>query len=91
MILKSSTFWYMTPSSPLKVNGRLGGTSPPSSGLKNKPTKKLALLGLFFDPEDGGDVPPKRPLTFNGLCGIIYQKAEHSITTSVRNSNTPRK
>jgi hypothetical protein len=23
------------------------------------------LLGLFFDPEDGGNVPPKRWLTFN--------------------------
>jgi hypothetical protein len=25
------------------------------------------LLGLFFDPEDGGDVPSKRLSTFNGL------------------------
>jgi hypothetical protein len=33
------------------------------------------LLGLFFDPEDGGDyVPPKRRLTFNKLHGIISQK-----------------
>jgi hypothetical protein len=36
--------------------------SPSTSGSKNKPSKKLAtclhagfLLGLFFDPEDGGD------------------------------------
>jgi hypothetical protein len=28
----------------------------------------------LFDPEDGGDVPPKRRLTFNGLHGVIYQK-----------------
>jgi hypothetical protein len=27
------------------------------------------LHGLFFDPEDGGDVPPKVRMTFNGLHG----------------------
>jgi hypothetical protein len=32
------------------------------------------LLGLFFDPEDEGDVPPKRPLTYSGLHGDISQK-----------------
>jgi hypothetical protein len=33
--------------------------SPPSSGLKNKQGMMLDsgfLLGLFFDPEDGGDM-----------------------------------
>jgi hypothetical protein len=34
------------------------------------------LLGLLFDPEDGGDVPPKRQLTFTGLDGGISQKRE---------------
>jgi hypothetical protein len=57
--------------------------SPPSSG-SNKPRKKPAatyfhagfLLGLFFNREDGGDVPPKRQLTFNGPHGVIFQKTE---------------
>jgi hypothetical protein len=35
------------------------------------------LLGLFFEPEDGGHVPPKkRRLTFNGLHGVISQKVK---------------
>jgi hypothetical protein len=34
------------------------------------------LLGLFFDPEDGGDVPPKCGLTFNGLYRVISQTTE---------------
>jgi hypothetical protein len=31
-------------------------------------------LGSFFDPEDGGDVPLKCGLPFNGLRGVISQK-----------------
>jgi hypothetical protein len=31
------------------------------------------LLGLLFGPEDGGDVPPKRRSTFNGLHGVLSQ------------------
>jgi hypothetical protein len=31
--------------------------------------------------------PPKRQLTFNGLHGVISQKIERFITTSVRSSN----
>jgi hypothetical protein len=61
--------------------------SHPSSGSKKKPSMKpLAssqlllhagfLCGLLFDPEDGGDVPPRRRLTFNGLYGITSQKTE---------------
>jgi hypothetical protein len=53
--------------------------SPPSSVSKNKSSSAYHLLShwfldLFFDPEDSGDVPPKRQLTFNGLQGVISQK-----------------
>jgi hypothetical protein len=51
--------------------------SLPSSGLKEVLLCQLHAgfsPGLFFNPEDGGDVPPKRRLTSNGLHGAISQK-----------------
>jgi hypothetical protein len=57
--------------------------SPPSSGPKNKQSRFFYLLqyrfllGLFFEPEERGDMfLPKRQLTSNGLYGIISQKTE---------------
>jgi hypothetical protein len=41
------------------------------------------LFGLFFDPKDGGDVPQKCRLTFNGLHGVISHTAPF-ITIAVR-------
>jgi hypothetical protein len=56
-----------------------------SAGSKNTSSKKSgssacgllagSLLGLFFDFEDGDDVPLKRLLTLNGLYKVIsYQR-----------------
>jgi hypothetical protein len=42
------------------------------------------LLGLFFDPEYGGDVSLKLRLTFNGLHGLISQKIEIFISISIK-------
>jgi hypothetical protein len=42
------------------------------------------MLGLFFDPEDGGDMFLRNVgLTFNGLHGVIYQKTVLFITILV--------
>jgi hypothetical protein len=53
--------------------------SPPSSGQKNKPSKKLRRWSLY--------VPPKSRLTFNRLHGVISQKIELCLSTAVRISN----
>jgi hypothetical protein len=45
-VLKSPIFWNITPCSPLKVNRALLAASFHAD----------FLLGLFFDPEDGGDI-----------------------------------
>jgi hypothetical protein len=39
---------------------------------------------VLFDLEDGGDVPPKRQLTFNGLHGVISLKILFFIASAVR-------
>jgi hypothetical protein len=41
------------------------------------------LLGLF-DPEAGGDISAKRPLTINGLHGVISHKIVYSSECQVR-------
>jgi hypothetical protein len=54
-VLKSTIFWDITPWSPLRVNGRFGGTSPPSWGSSKPSFHPGILLGLF-GREDGGDM-----------------------------------
>jgi hypothetical protein len=43
------------------------------------------LLLVLFSPEDGGDIFV-RNVTFNGLHGVISQKAERFITTGTSDS-----
>jgi hypothetical protein len=46
------------------------------------------LLGLLFDPEDGGDILPKYRLNFNELHRVIAQQMELFIATAPRTSNS---
>jgi hypothetical protein len=71
VVMISSIFWDITPCRPLK-----------STDVSKKHVARRAcyllhasfLLGLFFDPEDEGGVPPKLKLTFNALHSVIPQK-----------------
>jgi hypothetical protein len=60
--MKSSVFWDITLCSPLSQPIIRKNMSPPSSGLKSKPSFACHLLhagfllGVFFNPEDGGNM-----------------------------------
>jgi hypothetical protein len=65
VVTKSSIFWDTMPCSPLQVNGRFGGTcSLHFQGRRTNQVRNQAvsflfyaglLIGLFFDPQNGGD------------------------------------
>jgi hypothetical protein len=46
-----------------------------------------SLLGLFFDPEDGKDIPPRHWLIFNRLHDVTFPKIQLFITTPVGTLN----
>jgi hypothetical protein len=66
--MKITIFWDIPPCSPLKFNRRFGGIY--SSHLLATCFHAGFLLGLFFDPEDGGDTS----VDFNELHGVTFQK-----------------
>jgi hypothetical protein len=63
VVMKSTIFWDIMSCSPLKVNRRFGGTYRLNFQGQRISRALLAtcfhagfLRGLFFDPEDGGDM-----------------------------------
>jgi hypothetical protein len=47
----------------------------------------VSVFVLLFNPDDGGDILPKRPLTFDGLYGVVSNKMELFVTTAVATSD----
>jgi hypothetical protein len=90
--LKSSIFWDITSCSQLKMNRRFGGScrihiqGRRISQARNQREARSYLL-ILRPWRWRWHVPPKRRLTFNWLHGVISQKRELFITTTVRTSN----
>jgi hypothetical protein len=82
MIEKSSIFWDITPCSQLKVNRRFGRIchhhiqSRKIGPVRNQRECKWPqvgfLLGLFFDPEDGGDIFPRNISRLSTGYTVLY-------------------
>jgi hypothetical protein len=51
---KMAIFWDIMPRSPLKINQRFRGTC--RLHLQDRRINSGFLIGLFLDPEDGGDM-----------------------------------
>jgi hypothetical protein len=78
--------------SSLKVNRRFRGTSPSSSGSKNKPFKKTAtklvargdgfLLYLFFDLENGRDILLRNVGLLSADYTELYPRRQYSASVT---------
>jgi hypothetical protein len=86
VVTKSSTFWDMTPCTPLKVNRRFGGDmTPPSSGSKNKPNKQPSIstqrnaASLAYSSAAKTEVVRSSEMASNFYHTIPRHTTEHSI------------
>jgi hypothetical protein len=79
-------FWDNTPCRPLKVNRRFGGTYclHIQGRRRNCRTNQRESRLLILRPSRWERYfPPKRPLTFNRLHGVISQKIVFFISTAL--------
>jgi hypothetical protein len=66
--MNSSVFWDITPCSPLNVNRRFGGICRP-----------YLFLGLFFDPEDEGEIFPRKLLWLSADYTTLYGARDSAV------------
>jgi hypothetical protein len=83
--VKCSIFAYIVPCSPT-YSGRFGGTCRYIFWVKKLLLlRAVCELGLFFDPEEGGNVFFRNVRDFNGLYGAGKEKLEFIIQRSPTN------
>jgi hypothetical protein len=91
LILKGSFSRDITRCSLLNILRRFGGKRcfhlQHEAELCLLPASHWFLACLIFRTEGGGDIPPKRRLTFSRLHSVISQEIKLFITASVRTSN----
>jgi hypothetical protein len=101
-VKKITVFWDITPRSPLKVNRRFGGTyrfhlqSRRMSRERNQHESRQ--LGLFFDPEGGGNMFFRNVCWLSTDYTVLHQcfkclswTTRYTITNNVSNNVVNRK
>jgi hypothetical protein len=73
LILKSTTFWGIMPCSPLNVNWRFGRTYRLHLQVR-RISRATNQLGLFFDPEDRGDIFLRNVGWHSTDCMALYPR-----------------
>jgi hypothetical protein len=78
VVMNSTIFWDITPCSTLKVNRHFGGIYRlhlQSRKISRARYQRKSRWQAKLDPEDGGVVPHKRRLNFNGLYyRVLYHR-----------------
>jgi hypothetical protein len=92
VVMESTIFWDITPCSPLKVNGRFGGTYHlylQGRRIREARNSVIAgdkqsfhdgfLLGLFFDSDDGADIFLRKVAWLSTDYMALYPRKQYTL------------